>query len=254
MATVAVLADPPVEGVVLSEIVDGTPLNAAEAAELYTAMLTDVCRAVQASGADLLVNYRDSEQISGDVASEQALRDALGDSLDEPGTARYERQVGETFAGRAGNTVTHLLETENQQSVVVVEPTTPFLGRQQIGSAAMKIRNSDVVLGPTTDGRVYFAGFSAAIDFDDAYAPPALETLTDRARDADLSVDFLPQETVVETPRDLAEAVTRIRSLLRAGRNVPVETATVVDDLGLYADSDGDGLTVARGSDSESSR
>jgi len=247
MATVAVLADPPVEDVVLSKIADGTPLSAVEATELYTAMLTDVCRAVQASGADLLVNYRDPKQIPGDVASEQALRDVLGDGLDQP--PRYERQVGETFAGRAGNTVTHLLETENQQSVVVVEPTTPFLGRQQIGSAAMKIRNSDVVLGPATDGRVYFAGFSAGIDFEDAYAAPALETLTDRARDADLSVDFLPQQTVVETPRDLADAVTRIRSLLRAGRNVPVEMATVVDDLGLYAGCSGDSLTVARASD-----
>lgn len=243
MATVAVLADPPAEGVVLSEIIDGTPLTAAEAAELYTAMLTDVCRAVQASGADLLVNYRDSEQIAGDVASEQALRDVLGGALEEPG--RYERQVGETFAGRAGNTVTHLLETEQRQSVVVVEPTAPFLGRQQIGSAAMKIRNSDVVLGPATDGRVYFAGFTASIDFDDAYAAPALETLTDRARDAGLSVDFLPQEPIVETPRDLADAVTRIRSLLRADRNVPVETATVVDDLGLYAEPSESGLTVA---------
>jgi glycosyltransferase A (GT-A) superfamily protein (DUF2064 family) len=207
-------------------------------------MLTDVCRAIQASGADLLVNYRDPGQLPGEIASEQALRDVLGDSLED--SPRYERQVGETFAGRAGNTVTHLLETEERRSVVIAEPTAPFLGRQQIGSAAMKIRNSDVVLGPTTDGRVYFAGFTASIDFADAYAAPALETLTDRARDAGLSVDFLPQETVVETPRDLADAVTRIRSLLRADRNVPVETATVVDDLGLYAASGGDGLTVTR--------
>ena len=250
MATVAVLADPPVEEFVLPELVDGTPLSAAEATELYNAMLTDICRAVTASGADLLVNYRDSEQVPGDVDSEQELRTVLSDRLDDAGQIRYEVQVGETFAGRAGNTATHLLETEDERSVVVVEPTTPFLGRQQIGSAAMKIRNSDVVLGPASDGRVYFAGFSTGIDFDDAYAPPALETLTDRARDADLSVDFLPQETVVETPRDLADAVTQIRSRLRAQRNVPVETATVVDELGLYAEASDDGLAVARASDS----
>lgn len=250
MTTVAVLADPPVEGAVLPAIEAGTPLTAAETTQLYSAMLTDVCRAVQASGADLLVNYRDPEQLDQEVDSEQLLRDTLTDALDDPGSVRYEIQVGETFAGRAGNTATHLLESEDEQSVVLVEPTTPFLGRQQLGSAAMKIRNSDVVLGPTTDGRVYFAGFGEAIDFDDAYAAPALETMTDRARDAGLRVDFLPQEPVVETPSDLADAVTQLRSRLRAERNVPVETATVVDELGLYAAPAASGLAVERTADS----
>jgi glycosyltransferase A (GT-A) superfamily protein (DUF2064 family) len=250
MTTVAVLADPPVDGFVLSGLVDGTPLSAAEATKLYSAMLTDVCTAVQASGADLLVNYRDDDQVPGDVDSEQALRTLLGENLDASDSVRYEVQVGETFAGRAGNTVTHLLETEEERSVVILKPTTPFLGRQQIGSAAMKIRNSDVVLGPATDGRVYFAGFSDTVDFDGAYAAPALETLTDRARDAGLSVDFLPQEPIVETPRDFADAVTTIRSRLRAERNIPVETATVVDELGLYAAAGDEGLVVERASDS----
>jgi len=249
MATVAVLADPPVEGFALSGLVEGTPLSESEAASLYSAMLTDVCRAVQASGADLLVNYRDPEQVPGDVDSEQVLRDTLTDALEEPGASRYEVQVGETFAGRAGNTATHLLESEGERSVALVEPTAPFLGRQQIGEAAMKIRNSDVVIGPAPGGRVYFAGFSEPIDFDDAYAMPAMETLTDRARDADLSVDFLPQSPVVETPADLADAVTHVRSRLRAARNVPIETATVVDDLGLYAEPTDDGLSVARTGD-----
>jgi glycosyltransferase A (GT-A) superfamily protein (DUF2064 family) len=250
MATVAVLADPPVEGEVLSGLVDSTPLSAAEATELYSAMLIDICRAVQASGAALLVNYRDSDQVGVDVDSEAELRDTLADTLDEPGAARYEVQVGETFAGRVGNTVTHLLENEDEPTAVALRPTTPFLGREQLGSAAMKLRNSDVVLGPTTGGRVYFAGFAEPIDFEDAYAAPALETLTDRARDADLDVDFMPQAPVVETAADLAEAVTGVRARLRAGRKVPQRTATVIDDLGLYAESTDDGLAVARASDS----
>ncbi|MFC7135246.1 MULTISPECIES: hypothetical protein [Salinibaculum] len=250
MATVAVLADPPVEGFVLSGLPGTTPLTAAEATELYSAMLTDVCRAIQDSGADLLVNYRDSEQVPGDVDSEQRLRDVLSGDLEQPSDVRYEVQVGETFAGRAGNTATHLLNTEAERTVALVEPTGPFLGREEIGSAAMKLRNSDVVLGPGTGGRVYFAGFAEPVDFDDAYAAPAIETLTDRARDADLDVDFLPQTPVVESGADLADLVTQVRARLRAGRKVPVETATVIDSLGLYAESTDDGLTVARTSDS----
>lgn len=253
MATVAVLADPPVEGVVLPELVASTPLSETEALDLYEAMFVDICRGVQTGGADLLVNYRESEAVAGapdDVDSEEALRELLEESLDAPEEARYEVQVGETFAGRVGNTVTHLLETEDERSVAAVEPTTPFLGREQVGSAAMKIRSSDVVLGPTTNGRVYYAAFAEPIDFENAYARPAVETLTERARDADLDVDFMPMAPVVETATDLAEVVTQIRAQLRAGRNVPIETARVVDDLGLFVDADGDDMTVARTSDS----
>lgn len=250
MATVAVLADPPVEGFVLPEIVEETPLSAAEAAELYGAMVTDVCRAVQASSGDLLVNYRDGDQVPGDVDPERALRDLLDGALEEPGEARYEVQVGETRSGRIGNTATFLLETESEASVAVVEPTAPFLGRQQIGSAAMKIRTSDVVLGPATRGRIYYAAFSEPLDFEGAYAPPAVETLTERATDADLDVDFLPMATAVETAADLAEAVTEIRSRLHAGRSVPLETATVVvEELDLYAREVDGRLAVERGSD-----
>jgi hypothetical protein len=249
MATLAVLADPPIEGFVLSEIVESTPLTAPEATRLYEAMLTDLCRGIQASSGDLLVNYRPAEQVPADVDPEQALRDVLDDELEEPGEARYEVQVGETYAGRVGNTAAHLLEEESEDSIAVVEPTMPFLGRQQIGSGAMKIRSSDVVLGPTTDGRVYYAGFTEPFDFENAYETPAVETLTEHAEDADLDVDFLPMEQLVETGRDLADAVAQIRARLRAGRNVPIETASVVTDLGLYVQEREDGIRVARTSD-----
>jgi glycosyltransferase A (GT-A) superfamily protein (DUF2064 family) len=250
MATLVVLADPPVEGFVLPEIVESTPVTAAEATRLYEAMLTDLCRGIQASAGDLLVNYRPADQVPEDVDPEASLRAVLDDALEEPDEARYEVQVGETFAGRAGNTATHLLDEEDEDSIAIVKPATPFLGRQQIGSAAMKIRSSDVVLGPTTDGRLYYAGFSESIDFENAYAAPAVETLTARARDADLDVDFLSMAPVVETGTDLANAVAQIRARLRAERNVPIETATVIDDLGLYVEESADGIAVARTSDS----
>jgi hypothetical protein len=244
MATVAVLADPPVEGVVLRDIVAGTPLTDGDAARLYSAMLVDVCRAVQDGGGDLLVNYRDSDQVAGDVDSEQRLRETLDGELDDAGSARYEVQVGETRSGRAGNTVTHLLEAEGESTVAVVEPTAAFLGREQIGTAAMKLRSSEVVLGPTTDGRVYYAGFGAPIDFADAYAPPAIETLTRRAREADLDVDFLSMLPVVERGADLPTALSQLRARQRAGRNLPARTAAVVEELGMGVEVDGTELSV----------
>jgi len=236
MTTIAVLADPPVEGLVFSDL---GMLDPAEATTLYGAMLADVCRTVQHGGADLLVNYRPAEQVPGDVDPEAAVRETLAGVLPSPEEARYEVQVGESRAGRVGNTLTHLLEREGEETVGVVEPTAPFFRREHVGTAAMKLRTSSVVLGPATDGRVYFAGFAEPVDFADAYATPAVETLTDRGLGADLEVDFLPMTPLVEQPGDLATAVSLLRARERAGRNLPSRTAAVVDDLELAVAADG---------------
>ena len=245
MTTVAVFADPPTGGAVLPALADGL-LDETEATALYTAMLTDVCRAVEASGAELLVNYRPADQVPGDLDPESVLRETLGPELDAPDDVRFEVQVGTTFAGRVGNTVTHLLEEESVATVAAVEPTAALLARQQIDSAAMKLRSSDVVLGPTTGGRVYYAGFGAPIDFEGAYATPTVETITERAGDAGLAVDFLPTNPVVETPADLATAVPVLRSRRAAERVVPPRTAAVTAELGLRVRDGDSGPEVVR--------
>lgn len=240
MTTVAVMADPPVEGFVLPEMADG-PLDSAEATALYTAMLTDVCRAVEASGAELLVNYRSEEQVPDGVDSEAAIREPLEASLDAPGDARYEVQVGSSQAARVGNTVTHLLEREGVKTAAAVDPTAGLLSRQLVDSAAMKLRSSGVVLGPATEGRVYYAGFADAVDFEDAYETPAVETLTDRGKDAGLAVDFLPTTPVLETPADLETVVPLLRARHRGERVVPPRTTTLVNEFGLRVRS-GEGV------------
>lgn len=237
MTTVVVLAAPPVPGRVLPTFVG--PLSESEAAELYRAMLTDLCETVQRGAADLLVNHPPADGDSDDP--EEALRDALDDEL--PAEPRYEPQVGETTAGRIGNALTHLLESEGEPTVAAVEPTAPFLRREHIGQAAMQLRTSDVVLGPAPGGRVAFAAFGEPIDFADADAPPAVETLTDRATAAGLDVDFLPMTPVVERPADLGTALSLLAARRAAGRLVPERTATAVADLGLAVDPDG---TVVR--------
>lgn len=245
MTTVAVLADPPRSGAVLTELATTSPLDESEAADVYAAMLTDVCRAVERSGADLLVNYRPSEQVAADVDDVEAeLRAGLDAELaDDP---RYEVQVGSTFAGRVGNTVTHLLDSEGVQTAAVVEPTAAFLDRSAVDGAAMKLRSNEVVLGPASGGRVYYAGFAAPVDFDDAFALPAIETLTGRGRDAGHDVDFLSHRPVVETGDDLVTALATVRARQRADRPVPERTAAALDDLGLtLVERDGE-LTLSR--------
>lgn len=234
MPTVAVLADPPVEGVVLSELVETSPLSAAQARRLYEAMLADVCHAVQAGAGDLLVNYRPAEQVGADVDSRDSLESVLDGELPRPEDVRYEVQVGESLAARAGNTATHLLETEEVGSVAVVEPTAAFLSRERLGTLTMKLRTREAVLGPTTDGRLYLLGLTEPVDFEGIYEPPAIQTACARAADAGLDVGYTPMVPVVETGADLRTVVPFVRSRVRAGRNVPPRTATAVDDLGLH--------------------
>jgi glycosyltransferase A (GT-A) superfamily protein (DUF2064 family) len=237
MTEIAVLADPPHPGV-LPELVETAPLSGEEAQHLYTAMLRDVCRAAEDSGGDLLVNYRPADAVPGVEDSEAALRDVLDGVVDE---ARYEVQVGETFAGRVGNTVTHLLDREGVSSAAALEPTAALLTRQVIDEAAMKLRSREVVLGPAADGRVYYAAFTDPVDFEAAYTAPAVSTLTDRALDAGLDVDFLRTLPVVETGTDLAATLVAVDARGRAGRSVPMYFVDAVDDLGLTTTVDEDG-------------
>ncbi|WP_299269384.1 DUF2064 domain-containing protein [Halorientalis sp.] len=240
MTTVAVLADPPREGLVLPELAAETPLSEAEVTDLYTAMLRDVCRAVEASGGDLLVNYRDDDDLPAHdgESAEAHLRAAVAPALESPDEARFEVQVGSSFSARAGNTVTHLLGQETVTSAAVVEPTAPFLTRGIVDNAAMKLRRHEVVLGPAGDGRVYYAGFAEEIDFQGAYEPPVVESLTDRGIAAEHGVDFLPMTPVVETRADLVTAISQTAARAGAERNHPAHTAECLAklDLGVTAD------------------
>jgi glycosyltransferase A (GT-A) superfamily protein (DUF2064 family) len=245
MTTVAVFADPPIEGFVLESLSEDL-LDESEAAALYAAMLADVCRAVEASGGELLVNYRPAEQVPNGADSKRAIREVLSEALADPDDARYEVQVGSTHAARVGNTVTHLLEQEQVTTAAAVDPTTALLARQTIDSAAMKLRSADVVLGPAPDGRVYYAGFAEPIDFEDAYATPTVETVTTRAMDAGLDVEFLPLAPIVETAADLRTVVSLLRSHQQSGHTVGPRTTTLIEEFGLGVQTGSDGPTLVR--------
>jgi glycosyltransferase A (GT-A) superfamily protein (DUF2064 family) len=250
MTVIAVLAEPPRPGLVLSALPETSPLTADDAAALYAAMLKDICIAVDRSGGDLLVNYRTDddlpEEFVGDTSSEAAIRALVADALGGTDDVRFEPQVGSTFSARAGNTVTYLLEEEEVHSVAVVRPNVPQLGRTHIDSAAMKLRSTPVVLGPSTEGRVYFSGFREPLDFTDAYAEPEVETLAERADDDELGLDYVQMLPVVESGADLATLVPLLRSRVEAERVVPEHTTTFVFEKGLRVESSEGVLELVR--------
>ncbi|UIO98738.1 hypothetical protein Hbl1158_09290 [Halobaculum sp. CBA1158] len=243
MTVVAVLADPPRPGLALPDIAESTPLSATDTADLYAATLKDTLRAVERSGGDLLVNYRPDDLLSDehvtDTSSEAELRALAGEALEDVTDARFEQQVGSTHSARAGNTATHLLREEGVDSVAVTRGTTPLLTRTVIDSAAMKLRGNQTVLGPSTRGRTYYAGFTAPIDYEAAFEGPELETLVDRAGDAGHRVEFLPTHVGVETAADLRDLLPVLWSRIAAERVVPERTATFVHEHGLRV-RDGD--------------
>lgn len=254
MATVVVLADPPREGLVLPEVPESSALSAADATDLYAATLRDAVLAAEESGGDLLVNYRPDdllpERFRREMDSESAVRAAVDRALADPNEVRFEKQVGSTPSARVGNTVTHLLQEEGASGVIVIDPRAPMLDRTGVDELAMKLRRSEVVVSPSTRGRVAAMGFADTLDFEDILEPPALETLTERARAVDLDVDFGPVEPLVEAGTDVASVVSLVQSRVLAGRNHPEFTTEAVDALDLRLTAGDDGVAVAPGTDS----
>lgn len=253
MTIVALLAEPPQDGSVLPALTDSPVLSETEARELYSAMLADTLRAVRASGGELLVNYAapgketDAEAAaSGDEDAEAQLRAIAADTLGDLDGIRFEPQVGSTPAAVIGNTVTHLLEREEATTAAVLRPEAPFVDRSLIDSAAMKLRRNDVVLGPAADGRVYYAGFSEPVDFEDALEPPAVETLATRGVDAGLSVEFETQQPLVDTGEELRTFLSLLQARRRSGVAVPASTAELIEDLGLAVECGEEGLELVR--------
>ena len=237
MTVIVVLAFPPRQGLVLPALPETSPLSAAEATELYEAMLRDSFRAVERSGGELLVNYPESDQLPAayqtDTESVAELRALAAETLDDVSAARFEPQVGSTVSARVGNTATHLLEVEEANSVAIIRGNAPFLTRLAIDSAAMKLRTNEVVIGPAPEGEAYYAGFTEPIDFAEVFAGLEQQRLADRAADAGLTTGFLPLSPTVETGDDLLTLVPMLRSRFHAERIVPEYTATFVHEYGL---------------------
>lgn len=238
MTVVALMADPPRPGLVLSDLAATSPLSEAEAANLYAAMLKDSMVSVARSGGDLLVNYRSEDLLPAEHRDEEGtaeaeLRALAVEALDDPDEARFEVQVGSDFSARAGNTMTHLLRDEAVQSAAVVRGDAPLFTRAKVDSLAMKLRTNEVVLGPSTEGRSYVAGFTEPVDFAGAFAPPEVETLTTRANDAGHDVAFMEMQPTVRTGADLLTLVPAIRARWQASRIVPGYTAEFVVETGL---------------------
>lgn len=237
MTTYVVLFDPPRPELVLSELVDSSPLTPEEAADMYRAMATDVLRTIEQSRGELLINYRDESDLptreADEPASESAVRSLAETALSEPDAARFEIQVGSTRAARAGNTATHLLEKEEADSVALIDPRAPTIQRTDLDGAAMLLRRRETVVGPAPRGHLYYHGMTAPIDFERVYDVPEVTTVVEHALEAGHEVDFASMHPVVATGQDLVTLQAIIEARRAADTTVPAATAEMLADLGV---------------------
>lgn len=238
MTVFAVLLDPPRPGLVLQDVSKTSPLNPEEAATLYAAMAKDTVRAVAESGGELLVNYRTEadipEQYRTGTPVKEEIKSLVSQAIDDPDIARFEKQVGSTFASRVGNTVTHLLTEEAADSVGVLDGKSPTLVRQTLDSAAMKIRHHNAVIAPGINGDWSFLAFTELIDFTNIFEPPALVTIVNAIVEEDYSVDFLPIHPHVTDETNLIMLVTLMQARAAANKITPPFTRDALDRFDLH--------------------
>ncbi|MFW6458714.1 MAG: hypothetical protein ACOCY6_04805 [Halodesulfurarchaeum sp.] len=214
MTTVVVLAADPREGGPLADLLEAG-LDPAHGARLYRALLGDIFGVLARSTVEILINYPSEESL-------EPLREIAAEAMpaDRYEAVRFEPQVGSDRSAIAGNAITHLLREEGTQSAAVLDPRAPLLERSIVDEVALKVRRSDVVLGPSGSG-VFLAAFAEPIDFTDVFEGPALSAIAERAEEEGLTIDFARTRRIVDTPADLAVVAERIRSRLLAEKPVP---------------------------------
>ncbi|AWB27933.1 hypothetical protein [Halococcoides cellulosivorans] len=229
MPTIVVRTPPPVEAAVSDGPFAETALDTEALVTLREALLIDACRAVQASGSDLLVTVAPIDS-DADRAADRAL-DAVEATLDRDleTTPRIEPQVGSTPAARLGNTVTHLIEAGASSVGVVFSGA--IVDRATLDQATIQLRTADVVLGPAPGGRVAYAGFTAPIDFADALASPAIRTLAERAVAADHDATTIDLIARASDPASLDGVTALIEARRLVGDRVPETLAAWIETV-----------------------
>jgi rSAM/selenodomain-associated transferase 1 len=188
---VAVFARTPEPGRVKTRLIP--VLRAAEAAELYEALLLDTIDVVE-SCARTVVAFTPS-------GGRRTLERLLGPRrrLLPQGPGDLGQRLARVFG----------LLCERGQPAMIVGSDCPAMTASRIRSAADRLRRADVVIGPSLDGGYDLIGLGRSRPelFRDIpwSTGSVLETTLDRAREASLRVELLEATRDLDTPEDLYE-------------------------------------------------
>ena len=168
-------------------------LRAAEAAELYEALLLDTVEVAE-SCAGVVVAFTPS-------GGRRVIERLLG---------RHRRYLPQG-PGDLGERIARVFEVlgGKGQPVLVVGSDCPGMTASRIRAAAERLGRADVVLGPTLDGGYYLIGLRKPrpeLFRDIPWSTAAVfETTRSRAQEAGLRVELLEAARDLDTPEDLYE-------------------------------------------------
>lgn len=188
----AVFAKAPEPGAVKTRL---TPfLRAAEAADLYRALLLDTVDVVEAAEAEVVVAFTP-------VSARRAVERLLG------GHRRYLPQGPGDLGRRLAYAFERLCGAG--RPVIAVGSDCPGVGPARIREAADHLAKAEVVLGPSTDGGYYLIGLDrprpGLFEGVEWSTDRVLEATLARAEEAGLRVHVLAAERDLDTPEDLFE-------------------------------------------------
>jgi len=135
---------------------------------------------VDRSGGELLVNPV-NDDLPAEYRTDAAPRPSFEPSSPTPSAAPRRSGSSGRSDRRSARAGKHRYRPARRTPRSRSSPRRRRCSRTVIDSAAMKLRTNEVVLGPSTRGRTYYAGFTAPIDLRRRLRPPNLPTLAARA-------------------------------------------------------------------------
>lgn len=169
---------------------------------------------------DLLERLKKLKNIVGAVFSQGALASGVRPFVPKSYDTKIQSETN--VARRTAAALEVLLDGPNR-GVVVIDSLCPDLPVQYIKRAYVKLKNKDVVVGPTPDGRLYLFGLKTPLaglfpGFDWT-APGALAEITGRAEAYGFTLSVLPmwyRADSVESLR-LLQALIQAKHLEKGG-------------------------------------
>ena len=170
-----------------------------ECAKLHACFLKDILMECEKAEKDIYIFYEDSGTLS-------VLENIIGNQFP------FFAQEGADLGTRMHNAIEKIL-SQDYKNYVLIGTDIPELKSKTLEDAFLKLKESDVVLGPTYDGGYYLIGGNQSIPeaFDDIeYGnETVIQSTTDHLIKSGYKVILLDKICDVDTPNDVLQLRTR---------------------------------------------
>lgn len=187
-ATAIPFPDPQVQALA-SELTPSTDHATETVTGLVDALALDALRAAAESGGSAAIAPLSGIDAGDGEESPGKRAEGLINQLDSSVTVLDPVDVDGTHV----TTIHGRLHAEfDDASLAILRPIVPLIERRHVDAAAMRLRNHDGCIGPTTNASWYFIGVDRSVDLEETPITNDLTSLTGLIRETSLSVATLP--------------------------------------------------------------